>query len=435
MALGQLIADELERFESLDSLLGHLARLLGKGYGKANLADMHRFYLTYREHPGLLELAKGIGWSHNRKLLAAGLDMETRGELLRMAAQRKPSAKALELEMASLLGQKHLRREGFRIHIEALRVRNFKSVVELDISRPNPLTVLVGSNACGKSNILGAIDLLFQAYYSGPEKAFDDRGGPRVANFRLPDADIEVSLRAMAKEKPSFRHLAATRASLRAELKDPRNHLLARSFSFLHIKDGALPGPNPELLDRHGANYRDVLASRVLAHGPTREAFLRHLRRLVPDLADLRAERSPIDGSLQLFLADRNYPGVSIPHTLASDGTRNMLILLAAIFQSQTPRFICIEEPENGLHPSVLPSLAETLRAICHEEGHAIWLTTHSPTLVRALRREELLVVDKRDGQTLAWKASERRFDKYFAKGDLPLDEAWLTDLLEGGLP
>ena len=112
-----------------------------------------------------------------------------------------------------------------------------------------------------------------------------------------------------------------------------------------------------------------------------------------------------------------------------------MIILLTAILQSKEPQFICIEEPENGLHPILLEPFIDTIRNICKDEGHYIWLTTHSPIIVRHLERNELIIVDKKGGQTEIKKASDKIFDNYFSDNDLGLDDAWLTDIFEGGLP
>ncbi len=78
---------------------------------------------------------------------------------------------------------------------------------------------------------------------------------------------------------------------------------------------------------------------------------------------------------------------------LISDGTYNILCLLTAVFQSDEPQFLCIEEPENGLNPYVIETLVDLFRSACEDKGHYIWLNTHSQTLVRALKEEELILV------------------------------------------
>lgn len=78
---------------------------------------------------------------------------------------------------------------------------------------------------------------------------------------------------------------------------------------------------------------------------------------------------------------------------LISDGTYNILCLLTAVFQNKEPQFLCVEEPENGLNPKVIKELVNLCRTKCEEEGHYIWLNTHSQTLVSALKPTALQAV------------------------------------------
>ena len=81
---------------------------------------------------------------------------------------------------------------------------------------------------------------------------------------------------------------------------------------------------------------------------------------------------------------------------LISDGTYNIIALLTAVYQSDEPEFLCIEEPENGLHPKVIKQLVNFFRDACEEKGHYIWLNTHSQTLVSMLEEKEMVIVDKK---------------------------------------
>ena len=115
---------------------------------------------------------------------------------------------------------------------------------------------------------------------------------------------------------------------------------------------------------------------------------------------------------------------------LISDGTYNIIALLTAVYQSDEPEFLCIEEPENGLHPKVIKQLVNFFRDACEEKGHYIWLNTHSQTLVSVLEPKEIILVDKVNGETQI-----KQFDKDFNLHGFVMDEACLTNALGGGLP
>ncbi|MEX2120205.1 MAG: AAA family ATPase [Pirellulales bacterium] len=83
-----------------------------------------------------------------------------------------------------------------------------------------------------------------------------------------------------------------------------------------------------------------------------------------------------------------------------SDGTLRFLFLLAVLANPSPPPLIAIDEPETGLHPSMLPIVAEYARDASTRAQ--VILTTHSPEFLDAFGREvpTTTVVERRDGET-----------------------------------
>ncbi|WP_328536212.1 AAA family ATPase [Streptomyces sp. NBC_00344] len=80
--------------------------------------------------------------------------------------------------------------------ILGLTVRNFRTLTDVKLPL-GPLTVMVGPNAAGKSNVLHALKFLGDIGRQGIEAAVDDRGGFDVLAFRggrKPVSRISVSL-------------------------------------------------------------------------------------------------------------------------------------------------------------------------------------------------------------------------------------------------
>lgn len=65
-------------------------------------------------------------------------------------------------------------------------------------------------------------------------------------------------------------------------------------------------------------------------------------------------------GTVQVFLQEGKN---MIPATRLSDGTLRYLCLLAILCHPTPPPLICIEEPELGLHPDIIPTIAKLLKA------------------------------------------------------------------------
>lgn len=102
-------------------------------------------------------------------------------------------------------------------------------------------------------------------------------------------------------------------------------------------------------------------------------------------------------GTVQVFFTEGDFV---IPATRLSDGTLRYLCLLAILCDPDPPPLICIEEPELGLHPDILPKVADLLRAA--SEHTQIIVTTHSDILVDAMTEtpEAVVVCSKQGGHT-----------------------------------
>ncbi len=100
-------------------------------------------------------------------------------------------------------------------------------------------------------------------------------------------------------------------------------------------------------------------------------------------------------GTVQIFIHEE---GLSqpIPATRLSDGTLRYLCLLTILCHPSPPPLICIEEPELGLHPDVLHTVAKLL--IEASQRTQLIVTTHSDILVDALSETpEAILVCERD--------------------------------------
>ena len=86
----------------------------------------------------------------------------------------------------------------------------------------------------------------------------------------------------------------------------------------------------------------------------------------------------------------------AIPATRLSDGTLRFLALLTILCHPTPPPLICIEEPELGLHPDIIPQIAKML--ISASKRTQLIVTTHSKTLVNHLWEDpESVIVCERD--------------------------------------
>lgn len=132
-------------------------------------------------------------------------------------------------------------------------------------------------------------------------------------------------------------------------------------------------------------------------------------------------------GSVQVFFTEGDFV---IPATRLSDGTLRYLCLLAILCDPTPPPLICIEEPELGLHPDILPNLADLL--ISASERTQLIVTTHSDILVDAMteRPDAVVVCEKHDGCTEMKRQSKDELAVWLDK--YRLGQLWIDGQLGG---
>jgi predicted ATPase len=157
-----------------------------------------------------------------------------------------------------------------------------------------------------------------------------------------------------------------------------------------------------------------------LEHRPgLRRLLLEKLSRLHDAIEDVTTKIH--GGTVQLMIHERGLRE-PIPATRLSDGTLRYLCLLTILCHPSPPPLICIEEPELGLHPDILSTIAELL--IDASQRTQLVVTTHSDQLVAALSDvpEALLICERKDtGSTLRRLAPEqlRAWLEDYSLGDL----------------
>lgn len=137
-----------------------------------------------------------------------------------------------------------------------------------------------------------------------------------------------------------------------------------------------------------------------------------------------------IHGStVQIFLHEEGLHQ-PIPATRLSDGTLRYLCLLSILCHPSPPELVCIEEPELGLHPDILPLIADLLLDASHRMQ--LIVTTHSDILVDALTStpEAILVCDKQDGATRMRRLEAESLTEWLKR--YPLGELWRKGELGG---
>ncbi len=378
--------------------------------------------------------------------------------------------------------------------IHYLKITNFKSIDSLEIKGLSSFSVFAGANGCGKSNFFDALDFIRTFIESGIEVALRSHGRyenihseKRKAKYaRRFDFEIhcdlpnnpegrtenqvafhyllsihELDKTPIIEERLSIDgvlHLIRHKDELRILLKDTGDYLgnkcpisysvlltyydipitqFLRNIKLYRIdplgaKEPDQTDQDPFLLDRKGHNLASVL-NRLEQNENLRRAILDCMELIVPGVEKIQTEHQQIDSKTAVLFKEvgtrRRFPA-----HLVSDGTIYALCLLVAVLDSQRGYGLTlIEEPERGLHPKAIRELVGLIRQQA-TAANPIWMSTHSESVVRQLHLQELMLVDKEDGRTRMKSADSGNITQENL-APLGLDEAWLSNLLGGGIP
>ena len=190
-------------------------------------------------------------------------------------------------------------------------------------------------------------------------------------------------------------------------------------------------GPQ-ERLSATGDNLPNVIQYLKERHPRVLDKILRILARRVPRLEMVDAQMMQ-DGRLLLQIKDAPFEQ-PILSKFASDGTLKMLAYLTVLYDPHPPQLIGIEEPENQLHPRLLPELSEECRAAA--ANSQLMVTSHSPFFVNGLRPSELWVLYRDEhGYTQAKCAASMTGIKEFVEEGALLGNLWVENHFEVGDP
>lgn len=178
-----------------------------------------------------------------------------------------------------------------------------------------------------------------------------------------------------------------------------------------------------ERLSKTGDNLANVIQYLTEQHEARLQDIFDTLQRRVPRLEKVLSDPME-DGRLLLRIKDAPFADPVLAR-FASDGTLKMLAYLVVLGDPFPPPFIGVEEPENFLHPRLLPELAEECRAATARSQ--LLVTTHSPFFLNAIRPDEIRVLYRdEDGFTQVVRAADILGVPEFVAAGASMGHLWL---------
>ncbi len=360
--------------------------------------------------------------------------------------------------------------------LDRIRVAGFKSIRDQEVGLES-LNVLIGANGAGKSNFVGALRLLNEIVNEHLQVSVATAGGADQLLFqgrkRTEEIHLELTFglngyrctlvptdedslvfkeevvlfRGPGFSKPYEQFLGSGQkeTSLRKEKgrksrSTIQTHVLEafRSWKIYHFHDTSSSAKVKQLghVDdnqtlRTDAGNLAAFLFLLQEKEPERYRNIVDTVRMVAPFFDdfiLSPDRRN-ESRIRLEWRERGSDSYLGPQSL-SDGTLRFLSLATLLLQAELPTTILLDEPELGLHPYAITVLTELLRAAATRTQ--VVVCTQSVTLVNQLSPEEILIVDRNDGESQFRRLSEDQVSGWL--DDYSLGELWEKNVL-GGRP
>jgi predicted ATPase len=260
--------------------------------------------------------------------------------------------------------------------IQSVRFENFRCLKDVELSL-EPLTVLVGPPASGKTTVLDALDLQLGCDASDFWRHEESR--PAVVEWKYDDGT-------QTRVDYPVGRLDSTPMQAHA--------VQALALDMVALREDSSTGRAPAL-NRTGDNLAGVFAS---LQAGQRQRVVQELCRLVPALGDVGLEST---GPRTQRLRFRDWWKTDLwftPHKV-SDTVLLLMAYLVLPYQMPPPDVITLDMPERGLPLSMMGELMKLLRGLSTGELASapvqVVIATASPSLLKHVDSKEVRVLSR----------------------------------------
>jgi len=231
-----------------------------------------------------------------------------------------------------------------------------------------------------------------------------ERGRPRTMR-----RGTRQSILSVIRDAGEFPHICAVR------------HELQR-WRFVHLDPEAMREPNkvngPDQLESNGQYLAATLQRIIKAEPAIQTEISAWVRQFIPGARELHVQH--LEELHEYLLELQTQDGRRFSSRVLSDGTLRLLGLLALQYDPNQAGVICLEEPENGVHPRRLETVVSLLKGMATNPEatdvplddppplRQILMNTHSPHLVDQLQPADLVLVEAVERFAQNGKAPER---------------------------
>ena len=159
------------------------------------------------------------------------------------------------------------------------------------------------------------------------------------------------------------------------------------------MRQASAPG-SPRFFKPDGSNLPWVVETLAPER---RQRWIDHVRTAIPEIENIRTVDRPEDRHRYLVIDYQG--GFAVPSWLISDGTLRLLALTLLAYLPLDDQIFLIEEPENGIHPSNVETVYQSLSSGYDAQ---VLCATHSPVFLGLAPAEKILCFAKTESEGVA---------------------------------
>jgi predicted ATPase len=319
--------------------------------------------------------------------------------------------------------------------LRKLEAVNFRLLERFELEFHDDVTVLVGANNAGKSNVVDALlfprDAIVLASYSQALQqrhgfgrvisghqigatlalAFGFSGDESAVEYRVEIDPTEGVVESRRSRDERLHRMRPASQAIPALAQESQCRSFLSFFQgiihvdpFRRVAFKTAIGPSA-IVHATGDDLAQVLHYH---HNNDRERFEAYEDIVRRVLFDVKIIETPIiEGPGTTVTIRFTDDPAKYDLSQLSSGVKDILVLLAAIHFSPRGSLLLIEEPENHLHPSAQKSLAAIVGETAKADAKQTVLTTHSELFLEPFEPDQVFFIDRHEGRARATRLDE----------------------------
>lgn len=347
--------------------------------------------------------------------------------------------------------------------LDRIKIEGYKSIKKLDLEL-RPINILIGSNGVGKTNFISFFKLINNIYeqrlqnytmqnrannllHYGLKHTEEIKGylsfGRNAYGITLQPRDngslfIVEENSCYLNDTSSYYNRDESIIKDSNAFRDSWLRAYLESYKIYHFHDTSKGAPlrtashinDNKFLKTDGDNLPSFLYMLKEKYPKTLKRIELNVKSVMPYFERFNLDPDIFNGTqITLEWSETENHDKYFDANDFSDGSIRFIALSALLLQPELPNVIIIDEPELGLHPVAITKLAGLVKSAA-ARGCQIIISTQSVNLINHFEAEDIITVDRKDGQSVFNRLNNNNLKNWLE--DYTLGDLWTKSIING---